>query len=145
MLGSLGASLWKQWRDHELVDSRSGIQETGANLDRECCSNNFQFTVQGEGEIEITNNVVHSFRERDNLQSMNGKLIRPSEERECAQHKLYEGEQKLRRAIGRGEIPTAHFRRSIKNLNLNDFSYTKQPDGQIGLRRTRLACVEIEN
>ena len=100
MLGSLGASLWKQWRDHELVDSRSGIQETGANLDRECCSNNFQFTVQGEDEIEITNNVVHSFRERDNLQSMNGKLIRPSEERECAQHKLYEGEQTLRRAIG---------------------------------------------
>ena len=75
MLGSLGASLWKQWRDHELVDSRSGIQETGANLDRECCSNNFQFTVKGEDELEITNNVVHSFRERENLHKIHERKV----------------------------------------------------------------------
>ena len=62
-----------------------------------------------------------------------------------AHRKLYEGEQKLRRASGRREIPTAHFRRSIRNLNLNDVSYTKQLDGQIGLRGTTLACVENEN
>ena len=30
VLGSLRASLWTQWRDHESVDSRTGIQETGA-------------------------------------------------------------------------------------------------------------------
>ena len=88
---------------------------------------------------------IRSEKEKISTKSMNGKLIRPSEERECAQHKLYEGEQTLRRAIGRRQIPTAHFRRSIKNLNLNDFSYTKQLDGQIGLRGTRLACVENEN
>ena len=35
VLGSLGTSLWKQMRDYESVDSRTGIQETGANLDRE--------------------------------------------------------------------------------------------------------------
>ena len=75
---------------------------------------------------------------------MNGKLIRPSEER-MARHRLYEVEQKLRREIGRREILTAHFRRSIKNLNLNDFSYTNQLHGQIGLRGTRLACVENGN
>ena len=69
MLGSLGASLWKQWRDHDLVDSRVRIQETGANLDRECCSTNFQFTVKGEDDIEITNNFVHSFRERTSPQN----------------------------------------------------------------------------
>ena len=33
MLGSFGASLWKQ--RPELVDSRAGIQETGAYVDRE--------------------------------------------------------------------------------------------------------------
>ena len=76
---------------------------------------------------------------------MNGKLIRPCEERECAQRKLNEAEQKLRREIERREILTAHFRRSIKNLNLNDFNHTKQLDGRIRLRGTRLACVENEN
>ena len=59
--------------------------------------------------------------------------------------KLNEAEQKLRREIERREILTAHFRRSIKNFNLNDVSYTKQLDGQIGLRGTRLACVENGN
>ena len=85
---------------------------------------------------------IRSEKEKISTKSMNRKLIRLSEGRECAQHKLYEGEQKLRRAIGRREIPTAHFRRSTKNLNLNDFSCTKQLDGQIGLRGTRIACVE---
>ena len=146
MLGSLGASLWKQWRDHELVESRIGIQETGANLDRECSSNNFQFTVKGEDEIEITNNVVHSFRERENLHKIHERKVDSAVRGEIiAQQKLCEAEQKLRREIGRREILTAHFRRTIKNLNLKDFSYTKQLDGQIGLRGTRLVCVENEN
>ena len=35
MLGSLGTGLWKQWRYRESVGSRTGIQETGASLDRE--------------------------------------------------------------------------------------------------------------
>ena len=34
-LGSSFACLWKQWRDHVSVDRRTGIQETGASLDRE--------------------------------------------------------------------------------------------------------------
>ena len=48
MLGSSGAIFWKQWRDHETVDSRTGIQKTGPNLDGICCSNSFQFTVRRE-------------------------------------------------------------------------------------------------
>ena len=32
------------------------------------------------------------------------------------------------------KFPTLLFRRSIKNLNLSDFNYTKQVDGQIMLR-----------
>ena len=33
------------------------------------------------------------------------------------------------------------FKRSIKRLNLSDFSYIKQVDGQIRLRETKLACM----
>ena len=35
MLGSLGNGLWKQWCDHESVESRNGDKETGAKLERE--------------------------------------------------------------------------------------------------------------
>ena len=145
MLGFLGASLWKQWRDHELVDSRIRIQETGANLDRMFFQ---QFSVHSpRRRRDRDHKQLCAFvqREKISTKSMNGKLIRPSEERECAQRKLYEGEQKLRRASGRGQILTPHFRRTIKNLNLKDFSYTKQLDGQIRLTGTRFACVENGN
>ena len=52
---------------------------------------------------------------------------------------------RLRQEIEKREIPTLLFRRSIKNLNLNDFNYTKSVDGQIRLRETRLACMENWN
>ena len=106
------------------------MQETGAHFDRECSSNNFQFTVKGEDEIESTNNVVHSFRERENLHKIHERKVDSAVRGEIMYSaQIVEGEQKLRRAIGRREILTAHFRRTIKNLNLNDFSYTKQLDG----------------
>ena len=107
-----------------------------------------QFSVQsqGEDEIEITNNVVHSFRERENLHKIHERKVDSAVRGEImAQRKLYQGVQKLRRASGRREILTAHFRRTIKNLNLHDFSYTKKLHGQIGLRGTGLACVENVN
>ena len=52
---------------------------------------------------------------------------------------------RLRREIGKGEIPILLLERSIKNLNLNDFSYIKQVHGQIRLRETKLTCMEIWN
>ena len=58
MLGSLGASLWKQWRDHESVDSRAGIQETGANLDGESVVPTI-FSSQSKGrDIEIKTSCI---------------------------------------------------------------------------------------
>ena len=59
MLGSLGNSFWKQWRDHESVDSRNGIQETGANLDRESVVSAI-FSSQSKGKRDRDQNVVHS-------------------------------------------------------------------------------------
>ena len=44
--------------------------------------------------------------------------------------------------LGKEKIPTLLFRRSIKNLNLSDFNCTKQVDGQIQPRETRLVCME---
>ena len=41
--------------------------------------------------------------------------------------------QRLRREIGKRDILILLFRRSIKNLTLSDFSYTKQAGGQIRL------------
>ena len=37
------------------------------------------------------------------------------------------------------------FERSIKNLNLSDFSYNKQVDGQIRVKETKLACMKNWN
>ena len=50
--------------------------------------------------------------------------------------------------IGKREILTSLFMRSIKNLNLNDFSYTKQVDGRIRLRETKISLhgeLELRN
>ena len=103
MVGSVGSSLWKQWRDHESVDSRNGIQETGA-------------------KVNISTN------------SLNGKLILASQDREWLSKTCMKLEQKLMRGIGKREILTSIFKRSIRSLNLNDFSYIQQVDGQIRLR-----------
>ena len=67
MLGSLGAGLWKQWRDHGSVDSRTGIQEVGANVDTESVVPT-TFSSQSKGKRDRDQNVVHSLRE--NLQKI---------------------------------------------------------------------------
>ena len=61
-----------------------------------------------------------------------------------AQQKLHEAEAEVE-ARKWGKIPTLPLRRSIKNLNLSDFNYTKQVDGQISLRETRSVCLENWN
>ena len=46
---------------------------------------------------------------------------------------------RLRQEIGKRDILTLLFKRLIKNLNLSDFSYIKQVDGQIRLRETKIS------
>ena len=59
MSGSLGNSLWEQCRDHESVDSRNGIQETGANWDRESVvSTVFSSQSKRKREIEIKTSCI---------------------------------------------------------------------------------------
>ena len=79
VLGSLGASLWKQWRDHESVDCRPGIQETGANEDRESIVP-ILFSSHSKGKRDRDQNVVHSLKHWEiSKKSLNAKLTRPSE------------------------------------------------------------------
>ena len=59
-----------------------------------------------------------------------------------AQRKMFEAEAEVVARNGNRRIPTLLIRRSINNLNLTDFNYTKQVDGQIRLREIKLACVE---
>ena len=112
LLGSLGASLWKQWRDHESVDRRTGMQETGTNVDRKSVVATF-FSSHSKGrEIE------RDRKSPENLQKIHERKVDLA---------VREGEWlsknclKLRREVGRGEILTSFFVRSIKNLNLSRF------------------------
>ena len=83
--------------------------------------------------------------QRISRKSLFGKLTRPSEEREWLSEDWLKLRLKLRQEVGRREILTSLFKRSIKNLNLNDFRYIKQVDGQIKLREVKLACMDNWN
>ena len=121
------------------TDGRSCVGSTrppgnwGSFGERICCFNYFQFSVTREEGSRSK----HSLRE--NISSLNGKLTRQSEEREreWLSKNCIKLRQKLRREIGKREILTSLFKRSIRNLNLNDFSYIKQVDGQIKLREIK--------
>ena len=96
MLGSLGNSLWKQWRDHESVDSRNGIQETGANVDRESVVSTV-FSSQSKGKRDRDQNVVHSSRDTENLHKILERKVDLAVrgERMAQQKKLYEAEAEV--------------------------------------------------
>ena len=63
----------------------------------------------------------------------NSAMVDGFEEREKLSKNCTKLRLRLRREIGKRNIPTLLFRRSIKNLNLSDFNYTKQVDGQVRL------------
>ena len=97
-----------------------------------------RFFVKGRKGKEIeTQNVVHLLRDREILQrSLNGKLTWPSEERERGSAKIVPkaGAEIEAKNWKKRYSDFAFLRRSINNLNLSDFSYSKHVDGQIRLR-----------
>ena len=54
-----------------------------------------------------------------------------------AQRKMQEAEAEVEARKWETEIPTLLFKRSIKNLNLSDFSYNKRISGLIRLRERK--------
>ena len=71
-----------------MVDSRASIQETGADVDRESVVPTI-FSSRSRGRRDRDQNYVHSLRQKFARKSLNGKLMRPSEERDGSA-KLYE-------------------------------------------------------
>ena len=93
MLGSSGASPWKQ--RPESVDSRAGIQETDAKRDSESVVSTI-FTSQLKGKKDRDQNVVHSLRDRENLQKiLERKVDSVVRGERMTQQKLFEAEAEV--------------------------------------------------
>ena len=94
LLGSFGASLWKQ--RPESVDSHASIQATGADVDRESVVPTV-FSSQSKGKRVRDQNVVHSLKDRENLQKIFERKVDSAVRGErLAQQKLYEAEVEAR-------------------------------------------------
>ena len=93
MLGSLGASPWKQ--RPELIDSRASIQATGANVDRESVVSTI-FSAQSKSKRDRDQNVVHSLRDIENRQkTLERKVDSAVRGERMDQQKLYEAEAEV--------------------------------------------------
>ena len=86
MSGSSGASLWKQ--RPKSVESRASIQAIGVNVDRESVIPTI-FSSQSKGKRDRDEHVVHSLKDRENLQN---SAVRGER---MAQQKLYEAEAEV--------------------------------------------------
>ena len=149
------------------MSGRSGLQEIGAELDRESgvhvmcrvvlASRKLEqswtenllrqrFSVHSRKGREIDHtHVVHSLKDRENHQKIFERKVDLAArgERE-AQQQLYEAEAEVeaRNWEKRNSDIVLH---EIKKLNLNDFSYTKQVDGRIRFRERKSVCMENRN
>ena len=140
--GSWGASFWKQ--RPELVDSRASIQATGANVERESVDSTV-FRSPSKEKRDRDQNVVHSSRD-SNLQKILGRKVDSAVRGEImAQQRLYEAEAEVEARTWAKRNCDVAFRRSTRNLSLNDSRYNKQVDGQIRVKETKAACMESWN
>ena len=95
MLGSFGASLWKQ--RPESVDCRASIQATGADVDRESVGPPFFKGHSQKGREIRDTNVVHSLKDRENPQRILERKVDLAVRGEImAQRKMYEAEVEAR-------------------------------------------------
>ena len=120
------------------VWDRPGLQETGAVSGRESVATTI-FSSQSKGKRDRDTNVVHSPKDIENLQ----KIL---------ERKVDSGVRSWGwgwgKKLGKRDIPTLLFRRSIKNLNLIAFNCTKQVDGQKQAQRDKISLygeVELRN
>ena len=78
---------------------------------------------------------MQSLRDKISIKSSSGKLKLPSKVRERLSKICMKFRQQLWRDIGKRKILILLFMRSIRNSNLNGFSYNKQIDGDQGAKR----------
>ena len=87
---TFGPSLWKQMAGP--VSGRPGLQEAGALADRESVATTI-FSSQSKGKSDRDQNVVHSSRDRENLQKIIERKFDSAVRGEMmAQQKLYDAE-----------------------------------------------------
>ena len=77
------------------MSSRSGLQESGAELDRESVGATI-FSSQSKGKRDRDTNVVHSLKDKENLQKIFERKVDLAFRGErAAQQKLFEGEAEV--------------------------------------------------
>ena len=87
------SSLWKQGARH--VSGRSGLWETGAELDRESVAATILNSLS-KGKRDRDTNVVHSLKDRDILQKILERKVGLAVRGErVAQQKLYEAQSRI--------------------------------------------------
>ena len=87
------SSLWKQMAGH--VSGRPGLQETGAVSERESVVSTI-FSSQSKEKRDRDQNVVHSFRDRENLHKILERKVDSAVRGErMAQQKLCEAEAEV--------------------------------------------------
>ena len=78
-----------------VVSGRTGLQETGAELDREPVAATI-FSSQSKGKRDRDTNVVHSLKDRENLQKILERKVDSAVRGErVTQQNLYEAEAEV--------------------------------------------------
>ena len=78
-----------------VVSGRTGLQDIGAELDRESVAATI-FSSQSKGKRDRDTNVVHSLKDRENLQKiLERKLDSAVRGERVTQQKLYEAEAEV--------------------------------------------------
>ena len=90
--------------DCESVDTRSGIRETDANMDREAVVSTL-FRSESKGKRDRDQNVVHSLRGSENLHKIFERTAELAARGEkLARQRFFEAEQTWKSNIGKREI-----------------------------------------
>ena len=123
--------------DYESVDSRNGIQETGAHLDRESVVSTL-FRSESKGKRDEDQNVVHSLRDREYLHKILERKAEMAVRGErMAQQRLYDAEAEVE-AIN-WEKRNSDVAPNVINQKFesNDHSYNRRTNGLIRLKERR--------
>ena len=129
------------------VSGRTGLQEIGAELERETVAATI-FSSQSKGKRDRDTNVVHSLKDRENLQKiLERKAVSAVRGERMAQQRLYEAEAEVEARNWEKTNYDIAFSKDQSRIRISaiSVSYIKQVDGQIRLRETKSACMENWN
>ena len=124
--------------DFESVGGRNGSRETGANLDRICCFNPFQVWSKGKRDRDQKRCAVAETKKSPQNPWTESWFSRAKRENGSAKNVWSRG-RSWGEKFWRREILTSLLNRSNRSLNLNDFRYIKQVDGQSRLKEIKIS------